>query len=479
MLPLLVATALLAQAGRPAVADDRPNVLFLIADDLTATALSCYGNPVCKTPNIDRLAAQGVRFSRAYCQATYCGPSRASFLSGYYPHATNVFGYVSGRKAIGDRDTWPQHFKNQGYHTARVGKIFHMGVPGGIEEGGDGEDDPASWSERHNSQGPEWQAPGVGETLEGNPDGTKPVVGGNTFVVVAADGDDSVHADGKTAAKAVELIERFKGRAEPFFLGVGFVRPHVPFVAPRAYFDLYPHDRIELPPDAEADQADIPTAGINYKTGANMKFDDVRRRKAVAGYYAAVSFLDAQVGKVLDALDRSGLTERTVIVFTSDHGFHLGEHDFWAKVSLHEESAAVPLIIRKPGGRPGVSRSLVELIDLYPTVSRLCGLDAPARLQGLDLGPILDDPSRTVREAAFSINGPAFHHGLLLRDDRWAFIQYGEDVSAGVELYDMEVDPGQHHNLGAAPAQQDRVEAFKARVAQKLREIRSNDLDPR
>lgn len=474
---LLLSALVLASHGRLAAADDRPNVLFLIADDLTATALSCYGNPVCKTPNIDRLAAQGVRFSRAYCQATYCGPSRASFLSGYYPHATNVFEYVSGRRAIGDRATWPQHFKDNGYHTARVGKIFHMGVPGGIEEGGDGADDPASWSERHNSQGPEWKAPGVGETLENNPDGSKPVVGGNTFVVVAADGDESVHADGKTASKAIELIEGFKGRPEPFFLAVGFVRPHVPFVAPKSYFDAYPPDGIELPPDAQADQADIPLAGINYKTGANMKFDDVRRRKAIAGYYAAVSFMDAQVGRVLDALERSGQSEQTVIVFASDHGFHLGEHDFWAKVSLHEESAAVPLIIRKPGGKPGVSRSLVELIDLYPTISRLCGLEVPARLQGVDLGPVLDDPSRTVRDAAFSINGPTFHHGLLLRDDRWAFIQYEEDASAGLELYDMEADPGQHRNLAAEPSQRERVEGFKARVAEKLREVRSNDLN--
>ena len=198
LLTLACLTLLLTSAS----AADRKNVLFIIADDLTATALSCYGNTVCQTPNIDRLAARGTRFTRAYCQATFCGPSRASFMSGYYPHATGVFGYVSGREAIGDRETWAQHFKNAGYHTARVSKIFHMGVPGDIEKGSDGTDDPASWTERFNSQGPEWQAPGVGETLERNPGGTKPVMGGNTFVVVAAEGDDLVHSDGKTAAKA-------------------------------------------------------------------------------------------------------------------------------------------------------------------------------------------------------------------------------------------------------------------------------------
>ena len=168
-----------------AAAAERMNVLFIISDDLTATALSCYGNTVCQTPNIDAIAARGTRFTRAYCQGTYCGPSRASFMSGYYPHATGVLGYKNPRPQIGDRATWSQHFKNNGYYTARVSKIFHMGVPGGVEIGDgrdedyyDGADDPDSWTERFNSPGPEWKAPGDGETLEGNPDGKKPVVGG-------------------------------------------------------------------------------------------------------------------------------------------------------------------------------------------------------------------------------------------------------------------------------------------------------------
>src|SRR3954462_5469089 len=224
----------------------KPNVLLIISDDLTATALSCYGNAICQTPNIDRLAAAGTRFTRCFCQGTYCGPSRASLLSGYYPHATGVLGYTSPRPAIGQRATWPQYFKDAGYYTARVSKIYHMGVPGGIEDGGDGADDPASWTERYNSPGPEWKAPGTGETLEGNPEGKKPVVGGNTFVVVEADGDDLVHSDGKTAAKAVELIREHAGG--PFFLAVGFVRPHVPFVAPREYFEPFlPYDKLILP----------------------------------------------------------------------------------------------------------------------------------------------------------------------------------------------------------------------------------------
>ncbi|MFV1995804.1 MAG: sulfatase-like hydrolase/transferase, partial [Verrucomicrobiales bacterium] len=241
LLSLLPFILLCASAPlRETLAADRPlNVLFIISDDLTATALSCYGNEVCATPNIDRIAQRGTRFTRAYCQGTYCGPSRASFMSGYYPHATGVLGYTNPRPQIGGRATWSQHFKNNGYYAARVSKIFHMGVPGGIEYGHEdqegyynGADDEDSWSERFNSPGPEWMAEGDGETLEGNPEGKKPVMGKNTFVVVEADGDDLVHSDGKTAAKAIELIE--KHRDEPFFLGVGFVRPHVPFVSPRS-----------------------------------------------------------------------------------------------------------------------------------------------------------------------------------------------------------------------------------------------------
>lgn len=195
-----------------------PNVLFIISDDLTYTALSCYGNERCQTPHIDSLAARGTRFTRAYCQGTYCGPSRASFMSGYYPHAVGELGYRSPRPLIGDRATWSQSFIQNGYHAARVSKIYHMGVPGGIEQGGNGSDDERSWTERHNCKGPEWKAPGEGETLEGNPDGTRPVVGGNTFVVVEAEGDDLVHSDGMAAAKAVEILaERAKEPEKPFW----------------------------------------------------------------------------------------------------------------------------------------------------------------------------------------------------------------------------------------------------------------------
>ncbi|WP_417377810.1 sulfatase [Gimesia sp.] len=452
------------------------NVLFIISDDLTATALSCYGNQVCQTPHIDSIAARGTRFTHAYCQATYCGPSRASFMSGYYPHASKAFGYVSPRSYIGERPTWAQHFKNHGYYSARVSKIYHMGVPGDIEKGNDGTDDPASWTERFNSQGPEWTAPGKGETLENNPDGKKPAVGGNTFVVVEADGDDLVHSDGKTARKAVELIEKHKD--EPFFLGIGFVRPHVPFVAPQSYFPPFlPYSKHILPEKVDEDWADIPKLGINYKTSLNMKMDVRRQKKAVGGYLASVAYMDAQVGKVLESVKRAGIEDRTIVIFTSDHGYHLGEHDFWAKVSLHEESAAVPFIISVPGRQPAVCDSLVELLDLYPTISSLCGLKIPAGIQGKDLSPLLDDPSQRVRDTAFSVDPRnKGNRGFLLRDERWAFIQYKEDASGGIELYDMQNDPQQFTNLAERPENELTVKVFKEKLAEKLKDIRTNDL---
>lgn len=467
----------------PLRAEKDYNVLFIISDDLTYTALSCYGNQVCQTPNIDRLASRGVRFTRAYCQGTYCGPSRASFMSGYYPHATGALGYKSPRPQIGDRAMWAEHFKKAGYYTARVSKIFHMGVPGGVELGDGslppehkkfhGADDAACWTERFNTPGPEWRAEGTGETLQNNADGKRPVVGGNTFVVVEADGDDLVHADGKAARKAAELIKAH--RDDRFWIGVGFVRPHVPFVAPRKYFEPFlPYERNVLPPKLEGDWDDIPKPGINYCTSRNMQMDLRKQKKAVGGYYASVAYMDAQVGVVMDALQEAGLEEETIVIFTSDHGFHLGEHDFWAKVSLRDESAGVPLIIAVPGQEPKVCHSLVELIDLFPTISKLCGLPVPDRLQGEDISPMLTDPEIEVREAAFSV--APMRKGFLLRTQSFAYIQYEEDASKGIELFDMEKDPGQFTNLVDHPDYQEVVGRFRRDMKARLAQVRANDL---
>lgn len=447
------------------------NVLFIISDDLTDTALSCYGNTVCQTPNIDAIAKQGVRFTKAYCQGTYCGPSRASLMSGYYPHAIKMLGYKTPRPMIGDRMMWPEFFRQHGYYTARVSKLFHMGVPGGIEQGGHGEDDQRCWTERYNSQGPEWKAAGQGWTLEGNPDRTVPVKGGNTFVVVEADGDDLAHSDGRTAEKAAELIKKHSQR--PFFMGVGFVRPHVPFVAPKKYYKSFPYDSMKLPEKLAGDWDDIPAAGINYKTSKNMKMDLEQQRKAVGGYYASVSYMDAQVGKVMKALEESGVADRTIVIFTSDHGYHLGEHDFWAKVSLHDESARVPLIISVPGKQPAVCDSLVELLDLYPTMANLCGFKAPVRLQGKDISRLLDNPDNAVRDAAFSVNGK----GYLLRTAEWAYMRYGANGNNGEELFDMVNDPKQYTNLVGKDKYQQKLESLRTAMDEKLASVLNNDLE--
>ncbi len=445
------------------------NVLFIISDDLTTTAVSIYGGKA-KTPNIDALAKQGTMFTNTYSQFPVCGPSRASFMTGYYPHATKAFGYISGRYKIGNqRKTWSQHFKDNGYYTARISKIYHMGVPIDIETGSDGQDDPLSWTEKFNSQGPEWQALGDGELVENNPQGDKAKIGGNHMTIVKADGDDLLHSDGKTAVKASELLRNHKNEA--FFLAVGLVRPHVPFVAPRKYFELYPYKDIELPETTKDDWLDIPDGGINYRTTLGMKMTKQQKQKAIAAYYASVSYMDAQVGKILTTLKEEGLEDNTIVVFTSDHGFFLGEHDFWMKVGLMDESARVPLIIKVPGKKAQVAASFTELIDLFPTTAALAGLNIPDNIQGKSLIKMFDNPDYSVRDAAFSTNKKNF----LLRTKQWAYIQHGEPAK-DYQLYDMVNDPKQFTNLAKNPEYKDVIAMFEAKMKQKLIEVRTNDL---
>ena len=453
---------------------EKPNILFIISDDLTATAVSSLEGGMCQTPNIDKLAGEGLLYTRAYCNYPVCGPSRASMMNGYYPHATKTFGYVSGRKNIGpERYTLPQLFKKNGYYTARVSKIFHMGVPIDIENGSNGTDDEASWTERFNSKGPEWKAEGEAELVQGNPDGTIERKGGNVMTIVKADGDDLAHSDGRTAQKACELISKHKD--EPFFLAVGFVRPHVPFVAPKSYFDPYPYAKIIMPKKVQGDWDDIPPRGINYVTSVNGQMSSEQEKKAVAAYYASVAYMDAQVGKVLARLKDEGLEDKTIVVFTSDHGFHLGEHSFWMKVSLHEESVRVPLIIKVPGKKPGLCNSFAELIDLYPTLAGLANLEYSEHLQGNSLARTIDNPGYSVRDTVFTVSqgGRTF----LLRTDKWAYIQYDEDAGSGIELYDMINDPKQYTNLSLNTEYDKLVAGFQMALAQKLKTIRTNDLN--
>ena len=456
----------------------KPNVLFIISDDLTTTAVSSYENHACSTPNIDFLAAEGVKYTHAYTQYPICGPSRASFMFGYYPSATETYGYVSGRDKVGpNRKSLAQLFKDNGYYTARVSKVFHMGTKDLIN-GINGADDEASWTERFNSQDPQWNAKGEGELVQMNPFGLEPPKQGkNLMSIIKAEGKDSEYADGKTADKVSELLRKHKNK--PFFLAVGFIRPHVPFVAPKKYFLPFPYEQVVLPPKVENDWDDLPVPGINYITSLNGMMSEEQERKAIAAYYATVSFMDTQLGKILCTLKEEDLEENTIVVFTSDHGFHLGEHRFWMKVGLHEESVRVPLIIKVPGKKPAICHSLVELLDLYPTIAELAGLDISPYVQGKSLKKTLNDPNYKIRDIAFSVshNGNQAGKAFLARSEKWSYIQYGEDAGEGMELYDMEHDSKQFNNLAHLPKYQEIITQMQQKLKQKLIEVRTNDLD--
>jgi iduronate 2-sulfatase len=450
---LLLVAANGLKAAEPAVT----NVVFIISDDLKASVLGCYGNPICDTPNIDRLAARGMLFQRAYCQGTVCRPSRISMMySRYFDDRGTTLG---------------EQFIRSGYVSARVGKIFHMRVPGDIIDGTDGQDVAACWTERYNAPGLEAHTPGdyaclnlnvFTTDLQGRQSTAMPH---RMFVTVSYEGDGSDQPDWKAATQSMELMEKYRGQDQPFFLAIGFIRPHYPSVAPVQYFDRYPHEKIELPfvPENHLDQ--IPAAGISRSTSAQSGIDRFpeNQQRMWAAYYATVTFLDDQVGRVLDALERLGLGDTTAVVFTSDHGYHLGEHTFWQKASLREEVVRVPLIISVPGFEPGRSRSIVELVDLYPTLCELTGIPVPETVQGRSLVPVLADPDAVVRDAALSI----VSNGHSLRSDRWAYMRY-QDQSE--ELYDMDADPDQFVNLARREQHEPVLREFRQRMQARLAE---------
>ena len=431
------------------------NVLFIVSDDLKASVLGCYGDQFCQTPNIDRLARRGVVFDRAYCQGTWCAPSRQSFMFSRYRG--------DGPINLG------QHFRQHGWYSARVGKIYHMRVPGDIIAGTNGKDVPSSWTERFNSPGLEAHTPGDYACLNLNIFTTELSGRQSTrmphrmFVSVQHDGDGSDQPDHKSATKAIELLQ--KHGSEPFFLAVGLVRPHYPMVAPRNYFADYPWRKLPLPDTLPNDHDDIPKAGLakslSTRTGID-KYPDNQRRMWAA-YYASVAFMDTQVGRILDELERLGLRDSTAVVFTSDHGYHLGEHEFWEKANLHEEVTRVPLIFSVPGYAPQRSESIAELVDIYPTLSELVGLKVPKSVQGKSLRPILADRQAEVKEGALS-----FGNGASLRTANWAYMRYQDETE---ELYDMRSDPMQFHNLAQAAEYQGQLEKLKAMLNKRLMEL--------
>ena len=410
------------------------NVLFIISDDLKASVLGCYGDRFCKTPNIDALAKRGLVFNRAYCQGTSCGPSRQSLMFSRYKDKSNI--------NLGEL------FKTNGWYTARVGKIYHMRVPGDIIAGTNGLDVASSWTERFNSTGLEAHTPGDYACLNlniftdslDNRESTK--MQHRMFVSVEYDGDGSDQPDHKSATKAIKLLQ--KHQDEPFFLAVGLVRPHYPMVAPRQFFEPYPWERMQIPPSQTDDLDDIPKMGLAGTISSKNpigKYPDNQKRMWAA-YYASVTFMDQQVGRIIDELDRLGLADSTAIVFTSDHGYHLGEHGFWQKSNLHEEVLRIPLIMSVPGFPTGRTDSIVELVDLYPTLADLAGLDVPEQVQGISLKPILRDHQASVKQHALSLN-----KGYSLRTDNWHFMRYKDGTK---ELYDMQADPNEFMNLASS-----------------------------
>lgn len=369
---LAVALVVLAASLPLAHGQDRPrpNVLFICSDDMN-NHLGCYGYETVKTPWIDQLAERGIRFDRAYCQVPICNPSRVSYLSGFRPEKTGVHTLATPTRAhLGDSTMLPEYFRQHGYFTAQVGKVFHTG---------DQHEDPRSWDVEHREFG---KRPEDDQVLRrGEPRG--PIKHTSDWAVLKIHDRDT--PDGIVARRAARLMEQLAEGDRPFFLGIGFRRPHAPFCAPERYFNLYPPQSIRIPQPAPADhfQGLLPAAH-NYAPPPKPLTEQAQR-ELIAAYYACNSYVDAQLGVLMDALDRLRLWDNTIVVFFSDHGYHLSDHGgLWHKNSLFEESARVPLIVYAPGmggaGQP--CSSLVELIDLYPTLADLCQLPPPSSLDG-------------------------------------------------------------------------------------------------
>jgi iduronate 2-sulfatase len=469
---LLGALALLVLAAS-GLAEEKPrklNVLYIVADDLN-NSLGCYGYPQVKSPRIDELARRGVRFERAYCQFPLCNPSRSSFLTGLRPDQTgvqdNAFVF---RKKIPDVVTLPQLFQKNGYFVARVGKLYHYGVPNQI--GTDGLDDPPSWQKVINPKGRDKDD----EDKIFSIDGKKSF--GGTLSWLSADGTDEEQTDGKIAEAAIGLLEQNKDK--PFFLAVGFFRPHTPYVAPHKYFDKYPPADVPLAKMPADDRKDIPDPALPVKN-PNYGLDEKTQREAVQAYFAAITFMDQQVGKVLDALDRLKLRDNTIVVFHSDHGYHLGEHGLWQKQSLFEESARVPLIVSVPGMKTAgqASPRVAELVDVYPTLAGLCGLKGPENLAGKSLEPLLTKPDAAWDKVAVTQvqrgggqpgkakTTPAAFKGYSVRNERYRYTQW-DDGKRGAELYDHEKDLQEITNLADKPEMAEVVKELKGRLAEVL-----------
>lgn len=447
---LFLAIALSGQVGSTLA--ERPNVLFIATDDLR-TNLGSYGDPVAITPHMDKLAADGVRFDRAYCQQALCNPSRSSLLTGRRPDSLRLWNLSTHfRETMPDVVTLPQHFKNNGYFTQGVGKIFH------------------NWRTKIKGDPVSWSVPAMMHFATHSSDvavidgGDAPPNTARTPGTEARDVPDEAYFDGRIAVAAIKALRDISQRDEPFFLGVGFWKPHTPFNPPQRYWDLY--DPREIPavsnPNLPFGAPTLAMHDASEGMGTTIPGSPAERELR-HGYYAATSFVDAQIGKVVDELKRLDLADNTIIVLWSDHGFHLGEHGLWGKTSNFELDARVPLIVVAPGFDAGDSSSaLVELLDLYPTLVDLCDLPSVPELEGQSLVPLLHDPSGSGKSAAFTqhprpshIFPPGEVMGYSMRTDRFRYTEWRDWQSGdvvGLELYDHEVDSDETINLAGHAA---------------------------
>jgi iduronate 2-sulfatase len=471
-LPFAVLAAIFAlvDAGASRLsAVERPNVLLILVDDLKP-ALGCYGDEAAITPNIDRLAARGMRFELAYCNQAVCAPSRFTLMLGSHSTSTGLYGLGSQlRKIVPDAVTLPQHFARHGYRTESLGKVFHIG------HGNQG--DPDSFQVPHfHDKVIEYADPAStegGKLTREEAYFTNQKLGqigslprGAAFE--SPDVVDDAYADGRVAAETAKRLSAAKDRREtdgtPFFIAAGFARPHLPFSAPQKYWDLY--DPAKLPqstvagPPADAPRVANKTNGelANYQPVPPSGVVDAKlARELVHGYYASVSYVDAQIGRVLDELDRLGLAESTLVVVWGDHGFHLGDHGLWTKHTNYEQANRIPLIVVAPGvAAPGSSTGqLAESVDIYPTLAELAGLpapDGPQPIDGRSLVPVLRDPAARVRDYAYHAY-PKGKLGRAIRTERYRLVEWNEvggpPEAAVLELYDYEADPLETRNMAA------------------------------
>lgn len=456
----------------------QPNVLFLISDDVNCR-LGCYGDPIVKTPNLDRLAGMGVRFDRAYCQQPLCNCTRSSVLSGKYPTTTGVL----------DNNTWlvmkegekilPRYFEQQGYAAAEFGKIWH-----GPNDGSPKSEQPAAkgkgkatagWftaeqrAEQQRTQPDYWET--VHSPYRNNPPDPAKYAWANEFGPLA-EGDKE--PDAKVADDAVAQMEKFaQDKSKPFFLSVGFHKPHVPLKCPQEFFDLYDAASLPLPPDFAHEPTgpnDTPPDELrmNIDLFAGRRFSEDEAHAALQAYYACVSYMDAQVGRVLDALEKNGLRDNTIIVFWGDHGWHLSDKGMWAKGTLFETSARGPLIIADPRQKQSAgqtSRRVVQYLDMFPTLVDLTGVAKPNWLEGESLRPLLADPQSAWNKPAFTVQPRHWFIGRSIRNERWRYTEWDEG-RRGNELFDHDNDPHEMHNLAEDPAQRE----ILAQLQQQLRE---------